>query len=134
LCVRVGVDELGVNPHAIAQNLKASLQNVRNAQVAPDLLYIPILAPVCCDATAANDLQISHLAEIGENVVLNAIGEIWLSIIVPQTFEGQNCDTFPSIRRWLHVCRLTGNLLRPSPKREQNSGQQNCHTGARDET
>ena len=74
--VCLGVDELGVNPHAIARNLHASLQHVRNAQVAPDLLHVSILAPVGCDTTAADDLQISHFAEIGQNIVLNTIGKI----------------------------------------------------------
>src|SRR6267154_3195657 len=76
LGVRLGVDELGVNPHAVARNLHASLQHVRNAQVAPDLLHVSILTPVDCDTTAADDLQISHFAEIGQNIVLNTIGKI----------------------------------------------------------
>ena len=76
LGVRLGVDELRVNPHAIARNLYASLQDVRNAQVAPDLLHVSILAPIGCDTTAAYDLQISHFAEIGQNIVLNTIGKI----------------------------------------------------------
>ena len=76
LRVCLGVDELRVNPHAITRNLHASFQYVRNAQVVPDLLHVSILAPVGCDTTAADDLQISHFAEIGQNIVLNTIGKI----------------------------------------------------------
>ena len=61
LGVRLGVDELSVDSHAIARNLEASLQHVYNAQVAPDLLHVSILAPVACDTTAADDLQVSPL-------------------------------------------------------------------------
>ena len=72
----LGVDELGVNPHAVARNLHASLQHVRNAQVAPDLLHASYSSPVGCNTTAADDLEISHFAEIGQNIVLNTIGKI----------------------------------------------------------
>src|SRR5262245_25139754 len=76
LCVRLGVDELGVDPHPIAGNLHASLQHVRNTQLAPDQFHVSILAPVGCDTTAADDLQIPHFAKIGQNIVLNTIGKI----------------------------------------------------------
>ena len=74
--VGLGVDELGVDPHAIAENLHAPLQHVPNAQIAPDLLHVSVLTPVARDTTAADDLQISHFAEIGQNIVLNTIGKI----------------------------------------------------------
>src|SRR5207248_8664798 len=76
LCVCLRIDELGINPHAIARNLHASLQHARNAKVAPDLLHVSILTPIGCDTTAADDLEISHFAEIGQNIVLNTISKI----------------------------------------------------------
>ena len=122
LTVGLGIDELGVNSHAIARNLHASLQHVRNVQVATDLLQISILAAVRCDTTAADDLQISHLAEISQNIVLNTIGEIRRRAVVTQIFEGQDCNAFPTVRAWcvssprLHARRLTSILLGPTPK------------------
>src|SRR5436190_13857978 len=59
LCVCLCVDELGVNANAVARNLHASLQNVCNAQVAPDLLHLSLLASIRGDSAAADDLQIS---------------------------------------------------------------------------
>jgi len=40
------------------------------------LFVLTILAPAECDTTSTDDLQISHFAEIGQNIVLNTIGKI----------------------------------------------------------
>src|SRR5262249_411846 len=98
------------------------------------------LAPVRCNTTSADNLQVSHFAEISQNIVLNTVGKIRWRVIVPQAFEGQDGNAFGVIRGWCAaslcgpVRRLTSILRRLKPEGEQNCGKNDQDRRARHET
>ncbi len=51
-----------------------ALQHVRNPKRITDRVHVP-LAPVLHDAGAANDLEIGNVCQLGQKIVLNAIGK-----------------------------------------------------------
>src|SRR5438105_12353276 len=62
---------------------------MRNAKCVADLPSIA-RAAICHHARAANDLEIGNLGQLGQNVVLDAIGKNGVLFIVTQIFERQH--------------------------------------------
>ena len=75
--VRAGVDELRRHAHASGGLLHAAFEQMRDAQREADLAHVARVAgAVRHDRRAADDLQVGDLGQIGEDFVLDALGEI----------------------------------------------------------
>ena len=74
--VSARIDQLRVDPHAIARALHAAFYDVRNAKFVCNLEEIPFgLTFVLHYAPATDDFQVGDLRQISENFVLHAISK-----------------------------------------------------------
>ena len=68
---------------------------MRHAERFGDLADIALdTSFVLHDRGAANDFQVRHLRQIGENFILHAIGKKGILLFVPQIFKRQDGDAF----------------------------------------
>src|SRR5438067_11573369 len=66
-----------------------SLQDVRNAKRSTDLAYV-LISAISHYAGAANDLQVIHLCQPCQNVILNTVGEYRAFLVVTETLKWQH--------------------------------------------
>jgi hypothetical protein len=68
-----------------------TLENVRNPKGSTNFTNVPLSA-ILHHAGVADHPEIANAGELGQNIILNAIGENGLILIVAQSFERQNSD------------------------------------------
>ena len=90
--VRARVDQLRVQVNPITAPACASLQHVRHAKRIADLAHISFAA-IFHHAVPADDFEIADLRQLGQNVVLHAIGKRRVFFLVAQIFKRQNGDS-----------------------------------------
>ena len=90
--VVLGIDQLHVDAHTIANASHAAFQNCGDAERFSNFTNVWGLSAICHDRRARDDLQIANLRQIGEHIVLNAIGEVGVLFIVAQILERQDGD------------------------------------------
>ena len=112
LRVRLRIDELRVDPHAIARDLHAAFEHIRDAEFASDLLHVARLAAVSRHAAAADHFQISHPSQIRQDVVLHAVGEIRRRIVIAQTSRTAARRCFSANRTTRSPCARAPSLDR----------------------
>src|SRR4029450_8631832 len=89
------INQLGSHAHAIAGRLHASLYDVRHAEFTRDLAQIPFHPGlVLHDGRPADHFQISDVRQIGENFILECVGEKRVPRIGTQIFKWQYGDAF----------------------------------------
>ena len=87
------VDQLRVDPHAIAHALHAALHQMRDPELLRDLAQIARSSSfVLHHRCAADHFQISDFGEISQNLILHPVGEVGVLLFVAQIFERQDCD------------------------------------------
>ena len=87
-----GVDQLGGDAHAIAALAHAALQHVTHAEFARDALYVDRLALVGERRIARDDEEPAQLRQTGDDVLGNAVGEIFLLRVAAHVGERQYGD------------------------------------------
>ncbi len=93
--VRPRVDELSVDANTIRRALHTSFDNMRDAELLPDLSKIAIARRfVAHHARAADHFEVGHFREIGQDFVLHAVGEVGILLVIAQIFERQHRDAF----------------------------------------
>jgi hypothetical protein len=92
-----GIDELNVYAHPIAGAADRSLQDMGHAQRIADLAQVPQAGLVLAHRGPADHFQVRDLGQVREDVVLDAVGEIFVFLAVTQVLEWQDGDAF--IRR-----------------------------------
>ena len=93
------INQLRSDANTVAGRLYASFYNVRYAELVCDFPQVSLHAClVLHDGRAADHFQIGDLRQIGENFVLDGIGEKGVVRICAQTLKRQYCDTL--FERW----------------------------------
>ena len=90
--VSARVDQLRVQMKMRAGPADAALQNMRYPQLVSDLTQISFAA-IFHHAGPADDFQVGDLRQLGQNVVLHAIGEGRVFFLLAQIFKRQNGDS-----------------------------------------
>src|ERR1700722_15465687 len=86
------VDELNVDPKAVAAALDASFERVANVQVAADFFHVNAFALVGEGGVARDDEGSSDAGEIGRQALGDAVNEIFLLGIAADIGERQDDD------------------------------------------
>jgi hypothetical protein len=94
-----GVDKLNVDAHPVAGAADGSLQNMGHTQRVTDLAQVPHARLVLAHRSPADHFQVRDLGQIRQDIVLDAVGEIFVLLAVTQVLEGQNGDAFFRRRR-----------------------------------
>ena len=90
--ISLGVDQLSVEPGAVARATDASLQHIANAQLPANLFrpYRPVLEGE--RGVTRDHKHMRDARQIGRKIVGNAIGKILLLGIVAEVGKGQHDD------------------------------------------
>src|SRR5437762_59020 len=75
MSVRARVDQLRVHVKRGADSPYAALQHMGDSQLVTDLTYV-LLAAIVHYAGPADDLEIGDFRQLGQNVVLHAVGKV----------------------------------------------------------
>jgi hypothetical protein len=87
-----GVDQLGIQPNSASVPAHASFQNVRDTKGLTDLARVA-RATIWHDTRPANHLEIGDVGQLGQNVVLHAIGKEGVLFLLAQVFKWQHSDS-----------------------------------------
>src|SRR5215467_2271870 len=90
--VSARIDQLRVEAKVRADSADTTLQNMRYSQIISDLTKISF-ATVLHHAGPADDFQVANLCQLGQNVVLYAIGKGSVLFLLTQIFKRQNGDS-----------------------------------------
>ena len=91
----LGVDELDIDPHAVAAALHRTFEHVAHVQFAADLLHVEGLALVGKGGVTGDHERASDAREIGGQALGHAIDEIVLLGVAADIGEGQDDDREP---------------------------------------
>lgn len=85
VAVGVGVDELHVDPHPIPHPVDGALHHVTGSQAVGDVAEVLLRVPELFHGRAGDDPQIGDAGELGQQIVVHAVGEDddVASVIVP---------------------------------------------------
>ena len=86
------IQELAGDAHALSALADASLKNVTDAKLAPDLLHVHGMALVNKGRIASDDEEPAKPRQCGNDVFGDAVAEIFLLGIARHIGEGQNRD------------------------------------------
>src|SRR6202011_4569099 len=93
--IRASVDELSIDPNAVGGALDAAFQDMGHAELSSDLTQIAgANGLVLHDAGPTNHLKICDLGQIGEDLILDAVGKEARLRIRAKIFERQNRNAF----------------------------------------
>jgi hypothetical protein len=93
--MRVGprVEQLRIYPHFIGRALHAPFDDMCHAELLSDLAQIARRAAfVLHDARAADHFQVGNLGQMGQDLVLDALGEEGVRFFFAQIFKRKNGD------------------------------------------
>ena len=99
MCVRPGVDQLGIDADLVAQTADASLEYVTYVQLAADLFRIDRLPPIGEGGIPRYHEHFWDSRQIRSQVLSDPVSKIFLIGIVAQVGERQNDDREASHRR-----------------------------------
>src|SRR5712692_5138938 len=85
-----GVHQLRRYPHVVTGLAHAALQYVRHSQLAADVLHLRRLALVGKRRGARDDKQVLKSGEGGDEVIGDAVAEIFLVAVAAHVGEGQD--------------------------------------------
>ena len=85
------IDQLRIQMKMCAGPADAALQNVRYPQLVTDLAHISFAA-VLHDTRPADDFQVSDLRQLGQNVVLHAVGKSRVLFLLAEVFKRKDGD------------------------------------------
>ena len=100
-----GVDQLHVNHDAIRRATDAALKHMRDPERLTDLAQLPgySRAPIVHDRSARDDSEFFHLAQRGQDIVLDAVSKEGVILFCAHIFEWKDGDALFRYRRGL--CR-----------------------------
>src|SRR5436853_5360817 len=90
-----GIDELDIDAHLIARFLDSAFEDIRDAELLRDVRNVIARTLESLCRCARDDLEVTDSREPGQDLLLNAVGEIRVRFIVAQVFERQHRDRFP---------------------------------------
>ena len=91
--IATGVDQLGIDAHAICRALDATFQDVRDTERTRDFAQVTCRSiPVLHHACSADHFEVGDLGQAGEDFVLHTLGKIGVRFFLAQIIEGQDGD------------------------------------------
>ncbi len=93
--MRVGarIDQLRVDSHLVPRPLHTTLEQMRHAQLLPDLAQVARrVALVIHHRGAADHFQVGEFGQSGQDLILHAVGEEGVVFIAAEIVEGQHGD------------------------------------------
>ena len=124
--IRLGIDQLHVQPDPIPFPAHAPFQDCADAECLADLPRVLRISPVAHDRGTRDHLQIANLGQICQDVVLDAVRKKSVFLTGAQVHKGQHGDRFLNAR-----CRESREEKESSHRRQDKTGktkQQNIAT------
>ena len=118
---RSRVDQLRIYPNLIGSTLHAAFENMSYAKLPADFAQIARCAAfVLHDARPADDFQVGNSGQMGQDLVLDALGEEGVCFFFAQIFKRKHRDAFfPGSGERTRRCL--------AQKREHRSGERRHH-------
>ena len=91
-CVCAGIHQLRIYMHLAARTARGPFEHMRNAKRAPDLTQIPFSA-ISHDTGPTDHLEVGDFRQLGQNVVLDAIGKKGVLLTVAEIFKRKDGDS-----------------------------------------
>src|SRR5436190_5582131 len=88
------VEQLDVYPHSVSSLLHAAFEHIRHAKFAGHCLQVFWLAFVFGRRFSRDNLQVADASELGQDLILNAVGEIGIVWVTAQIVEWENRYAF----------------------------------------
>ena len=93
LPIRSRIDQVRDDPQAMFGALHRSLEQIGDAELLADFLPVTgLVVLVLPDTGAPDDFQVGDFRQVGEDLVLHAVGEERIILFRAQVFERQNRD------------------------------------------
>ena len=93
--ISAGINELGTDADSPAGALDRAFKNVSDTECFADFPEVALDAVfVLHHGGAADDFEVGHFGEIGQDLVLNTIGEVGVLFVVTKIFKRENRDAF----------------------------------------
>ena len=110
--VVAGIDQLRDHPHFVGGALHTAFDDMRHAELLPDFAQIARRpAFVLHDARAADHFKLRDLREVGQDLILHAIGEEGVRFFFAQVFERQHRDGLFSNGGAFGPCSMGGEII-----------------------
>jgi hypothetical protein len=94
------IDQVRDDAQSTVRALDGSFEKISNSELLTDFWSIAFeVAPVLLHAGVANHFQVGHFREIGQNLILHAVGEEGVILISAQVVERQDRDAL--FRDWM---------------------------------
>jgi hypothetical protein len=90
--VAARIEELHIYPHFVSSLLHAAFENCGHAEFAGHCLQVFRFALILHCRRTRDDLQVADAGEFGQDLALNAVGEIGIVWVTAQIFERQDRD------------------------------------------
>src|SRR5262245_24739997 len=97
--VGMGVEQLNVYAHFVSGSLHAAFEHSSHAEFAGYRLQVFWRAFVFGCRFSRNHLQVADAGALGQDLILNAVGEVSIVWVAAQIIEGENRDAFIQSRR-----------------------------------
>ena len=89
------VYQLRADPHSATRALDRAFKNVSDPECFADFAEVALNAVfVLHHRCAANDFEVGHFREIGQDLVLNSIGEVGILFVVAEIFKREDSNAF----------------------------------------
>src|SRR5205814_4082898 len=95
MTISAGINELGTDADSPAGALDRAFKNVSDTECFADFPEVALDAVfVLHHGGAADDFEVGHFREIGQDLVLNTIGEVGVLFVVAEIFKRKDSDAF----------------------------------------
>src|SRR5713101_7430906 len=92
--VGMGVEQLNVYAHSVSSPLHTAFKHCGHAEFIRDCLQVSWRAFVFGCRFSRDDLQVADASEFGQDLILNAVGEVGVVRVTAQIVEWENRDAF----------------------------------------
>ena len=92
--ISAGIDELNIDAHFVASFLHAAFENGRDSELLRNCFKIFRFALVSRGGSSRDHFQVGDARKLGQNFVLNAVGEISGTLVIAQILKRQHRDRF----------------------------------------
>src|SRR6266516_1564474 len=94
MCVNARVEQLNVDSHFVSSPLHAAFEDIGHAEFASHCLQVFRRAFVFGCRFSRDNLQVADASKLGQDLILNAVGEVSIVWVTAQIVEWENRDAF----------------------------------------
>src|SRR5213592_1860651 len=92
--VDAGVEQLNVYPHSVSSLLHTAFEHTGHAELASHRLQVFRCTFVFGCRFSRDNLQVADASELGQDLILNAVGKVSVVWVTAQIVEWENRDAF----------------------------------------